>query len=274
MGVPLCAVEQATSGTDEVARMRVGILALQGAFEEHEASFRRLDVVRKHNIEILQVRTCEQLDSCDALVIPGGESTTMKIIAGMDNFMDRLRKFVRSEKPVWGTCAGLILLSDDVVNALAPTTPGGDVPEPVAKRCKYGDQMGGLNLQTCRNYFGSQRRSFEAAVQVDSKANTLAREAFADYPAVFIRAPGILKVGEGVRPLASVSCHHADDVEAVAAGGTAKRDASVVVAAESDRFLVTCFHPELTSDDRVHKYFIDRFVVPAAVAAATAKKST
>eukprot|EP00971_Amphidinium_carterae_P150348 2980804-Amphidinium_carterae.1 len=106
------------------SRRRLGILALQGAFEEHEASFRRLPAETLEQLDIIQVRTIAELDSCDALVIPGGESTTMKIIAGTDLFMDHLRAFVHGRtvdgkpataprRPVWGTCAGCILLSDE-----------------------------------------------------------------------------------------------------------------------------------------------------------------
>lgn len=246
---------------------RVGLLALQGAFEEHEASFGMLPEALRQQFELLQVRTVQQLDLCDALVIPGGESTTMKIIAGTDLFMQQLKAFVhggagadgvmRAARPCWGTCAGCILLSDDVANTM---TGEGLAP---AKRCKYGDSVGGLDISTCRNFFGRQAASFEAPVTFPEaaaaggdEASELRRRTFQDYPAVFIRAPAVLKIGEGARALAKVQ-HPVQKL----AGGAAED--GVVVAAENDRILVTCFHPELSKDCRIHQYFVERFVLPA-----------
>eukprot|EP00913_Durusdinium_trenchii_P027918 g26177.t1 len=174
----------------------IGVLALQGAFEEHEDMSTTRWTVRK----------IQELDSCDALVIPGGESTTMKIIAGTDEFMAYLRAYVhggsgadgekRKPRPVWGTCAGCILLSEDVVNssrkfsAAQPVriypcfSPGEEQP---AKRCKYGDPVGGLDVATCRNFFGRQAQSFEAAVIASAKGDgkdvEARREAFDHFPA-------------------------------------------------------------------------------------------
>merc|ERR1719229_1864020 len=134
-------------GAGAAAKRTLGILALQGAFEEHEASFRKLPAELLKALKVVQVRTCAELDACDALVIPGGESTTMKIIAGTDAFMDTLRAYVhggagsdgveRPARPVWGTCAGCILLSDDVTNGAGG---GGGLAgkagqEPEAKKC-------------------------------------------------------------------------------------------------------------------------------------------
>ncbi|CAJ1387669.1 unnamed protein product [Effrenium voratum] len=144
-------------------RRTLGILALQGAFEEHEAMFKMLPSELLDQIQLVQVRKVQELDTCDALVIPGGESTTMKIIAGTDEFMTRLREYVRGgerkPRPVWGTCAGCILLSEDVVN----TVSRGDGQLQPAKRCKYGDPVGGLDVATCRNFFGRQAELRAAA---------------------------------------------------------------------------------------------------------------
>lgn len=248
----------------------LGILALQGAFEEHEACFRRLPEKLLSSLNIVQVRTCEELDSCDALVIPGGESTTMKIIAGTDTFMETLRSYVhggkagdgalRPPRPVWGTCAGCILLSDTVVNGAGG---GGGLAgkagtESEAKRCKYGEQVGGLAVTTCRNYFGRQTESFEAPVSAGDPScaqDEAGRHAFADFPSVFIRAPAILKTGEGVRVLARV--RHPSQ----GAGDAAAAEEGAIVAAASDRVMVTCFHPELAEDSRVHRYFVENFVL-------------
>eukprot|EP00413_Alexandrium_margalefii_P015182 CAMPEP_0204528388 /NCGR_PEP_ID=MMETSP0661-20131031/9502_1 /ASSEMBLY_ACC=CAM_ASM_000606 /TAXON_ID=109239 /ORGANISM="Alexandrium margalefi, Strain AMGDE01CS-322" /LENGTH=269 /DNA_ID=CAMNT_0051534367 /DNA_START=53 /DNA_END=862 /DNA_ORIENTATION=- len=242
-------------------RRTVGILALQGAFEEHEASFRRLPEELLRRIQLLQVRTPEELDRCDALVIPGGESTTMKIIAGCDDFMQRLRAYVhgsatRQPRPVWGTCAGCILLSDDEVNSLEG---GGKEAEPAPKRCKYGEPVGGLAVSTCRNFFGRQAASFEARVAAAGEDKSY-HHAFADFPAVFIRAPAILRMGDGARALARV--RHPVLASASATAGSEEEE-GVVVAAESSRILVTCFHPELAQDSRIHRYFVERFVLSA-----------
>lgn len=248
----------------------MGILALQGAFEEHEASFRRLPAALQRQLQIILVRRAQQLDECDALVIPGGESTTMKIISGdnSDSFMTYLRTFVhggtgtdglrRDPRPVWGTCAGCILLSDDVQNTGDHTRDAaGKAGEAARKRCKYGDQVGGLPVSTCRNFFGRQGESFEAPLRVgDHSAPPVCREAFDQYPAVFIRAPAILRLGEGTRALARV--------QHPAAADRAEDSDGVVVAAESARLLVTCFHPELSSDTRIHRYFVERFVLVGA----------
>lgn len=239
----------------------VGILALQGAFAEHEASFQKLPADLVENITFTQVRTTAELDATDALVIPGGESTTMKIIAGMDIFMDCLKAYVhggkgfdgveRPPRPVWGTCAGCILFSDDVTNGAGG---GGGLAwkpgqEPEAKRCKYGEQIGGIAISTCRNYFGRQVQSFEAKLTTDvCTDDESSKNAFNNFPAVFIRAPAIVKVGEGVRVLGRVQHPAATDKE------------GAIVAAASDQVLVTCFHPELADDHRIHEFFIREFV--------------
>merc|ERR1712039_317356 len=123
---------------------------------------------------------------------------------------------------------------------------------PEAKRCKYGEQVGGLAIATCRNFFGRQTESFEAPTTADDPSSThdvAGQQAFANFPAVFIRAPAILQVGEGVRVLARV-CHPAKE-----------SGDSAIVAAASEQVLVTCFHPELSSDYRIHKYFVESFVL-------------
>lgn len=238
---------------------RIGILALQGAFEEHEASFNHIPSSLRQQLEIVRVRKAEELDHCDALVIPGGESTTMKIIGNdnSDEMMACLVSFVhgglgcdgekRPPRPVWGTCAGCILLSDDVVN-----TVQGEAP--MAKRCKYGEQIGGLKISTCRNFFGRQEQSFEAELTPAGDCGADAgKRAFENFPAVFIRAPAILETFEGVRVLARMK--HP--------GYESTHPDGVIVAAESDKILVTTFHPELCPDARIHEYFAEHFVLPA-----------
>jgi len=190
----------------------------------------------------------------------------MKIIAGGDSFMECLRAYVhggkgsdgqvRPPRPVWGTCAGCILLSDKVVNGHGG---GGGLAgvagmEAEAKRCKYGEQVRGLDVSTCRNFFGRQTESFEAPVLSEDPTcaeDAAGRAAFAEFPAVFIRAPAILEVGEGVRVLARI--RHPARAE--------EDEGSAIVAAASDRVMVTCFHPELAQDCRIHQYFVEKFVL-------------
>jgi len=192
--------------------MLIGVLALQGAFIEHQQVLERLGV------ETREVRQRKHLDGLDGLIIPGGESTTIGKLLDVLDMTERVRELGRAGMPIWGTCAGMILLASDVGR-----------PQTV---------LGLLDIVVRRNAFGSQLDSFEADLDV---------AAFGDAPfhAVFIRAPIIERLGEGVLPLATLE------------DGT-------VVAAERGNLLVTSFHPELTHDARFHEYFL------AKVAQATA----
>jgi 5'-phosphate synthase pdxT subunit len=146
----------------------VGILAIQGDFEAHAA------VVRSLGAEAREVRTPEQLDGLDALIIPGGESTTMTLGIAREGLEEPLREFVRSGKPTLGTCAGLIMLDRD--------------------------HLGLLDVTARRNAFGRQRQSFEADLDVKDFNGGPLR-------AVFIRAPWVEETGEGVEVLAEVDGH-------------------------------------------------------------------
>lgn len=185
--------------------MKIGVLALQGAFREHIEALRRLGA------EAVEVRLPEQLEGLDGLIIPGGESTAIGKLAVKYGLQEAIRCYAEAGKPVYGTCAGMILLSRDV---------GRDQP-----------LLGVMDLRVERNAFGRQLDSFEADLPIPA----LGEEPF---PAVFIRAPKIESVGDGVEVLAAL-----DD-------GTA-------VAARQDNMIVTAFHPELSSDLRFHKYFLD-----------------
>ncbi|XP_047942437.1 probable pyridoxal 5'-phosphate synthase subunit PDX2 isoform X1 [Salvia hispanica] len=215
--------------------MVVGVLALQGSFNEHIAVLRRLGV------KGVEVRKPEQLQSVRALIIPGGESTTMAKLAEYHNLFPALREFVKMGNPVWGTCAGLIFLAD---KAVGQKTGGQEL-------------IGGLNCTVHRNFFGSQIQSFEAELSVPE---IVAKEGGPpSFRGVFIRAPGILEVGPEVQVLAEV-LHPSDR--------PAKRDASesleeaavaekkVIVAVKQGTLLATAFHPELTADTRWHSYFL------------------
>jgi 5'-phosphate synthase pdxT subunit len=188
--------------------MKIGVLALQGSFAEHQAMLRRLGA------EVSQVRLPAQLDGLDGLIIPGGESTTIGKLAVTFGLMDPLRRFA-DHHPVWGTCAGAILLSRD------------------ARR--HQPLLGVMDITIERNAFGRQVDSFEADLHIPVLA-----EPERPFHAVFIRAPLIETTGKGVEVIARLS--------------EGKR--SQIVAAQQGNLLATSFHPELTNDDRFHRYFL------------------
>ncbi|MEN4013713.1 MAG: pyridoxal 5'-phosphate synthase glutaminase subunit PdxT [Chloroflexota bacterium] len=189
--------------------MKIGVLALQGAFIEHQAILERLGA------QVCQVRLPEHLDGLDGLIIPGGESTTISKLAVAFGLMQPLREFAR-QRAVWGTCAGAIFLSRDA----------------------HRDQplLGLMDITVQRNAFGRQVNSFETLVDVPAlnKVDPSNRP----FPAVFIRAPLIEKANGASQPLARL------------ADGR-------IVAAQQDRWLATSFHPELSQDDRFHRYFLE-----------------
>jgi 5'-phosphate synthase pdxT subunit len=187
---------------------RIGVLALQGDVREHARMLSEVDA------EPVAVKRQEQLDEVDGLVIPGGESTTIGKLLRRFELLEPLRELVGEGLPVYGTCAGMILLADRIEGA------GSDQPA-----------IGGMNITVERNAFGRQRESFEADLDVPVLGDD-------PLPAVFIRAPVIRCVGEGVDVLARV-------------------DGDRAVAARQGNILVSSFHPELTDDTRVHELFLD-----------------
>jgi 5'-phosphate synthase pdxT subunit len=195
---------QSAVGDRRPLTARAGVLGLQGDFAEHLATLDRLGV------EAVDVRRPEQLDEIDALIIPGGESTTIGKLAQEYGIIEKLRDRVAQGMPVWGTCAGAIFIAKDV--------PGH--PHPLASL---------MDMTVERNAFGRQVDSFEKDLDVP----LLGPDPF---HAVFIRAPVITRVGPGVEVLARVG--------------------DSVVAARQGRLLATSFHPELTHDDRFHRYFL------------------
>ena len=188
--------------------MKIGVLALQGAFIEHEKMLQRLGV------ETVEVRLPQDLDGVDGVIIPGGESTTIGKLAVQYNLIEPLRELARSGKPVWGTCAGLIFMAKEV---------GRDQP-----------LLGLLDVTVQRNAFGRQVDSFEADISIKGV------DGDQPFHAIFIRAPLIASVGPEVEVLARIE----------------KDQAEVIVAAQQGNLLVTSFHPELSSDDRFHRYFV------------------
>jgi 5'-phosphate synthase pdxT subunit len=177
-----------------VRPLRIGVLAVQGNFREHAQMLRRLGA------DPVEVRKAEELDGLDALVIPGGESTTFMRLMRLYGLDEALRRF---DRPVFGTCAGMIVLDRD--------------------------HLGLVDLKVRRNAFGRQVASFETDLDVAGEDEPVR--------AVFIRAPWIEEVGDGVEVLAEV-------------------DGRPVLARDG-RFLVAAFHPELTDDTRLHERFLD-----------------
>mmetsp|Transcript_53892 Transcript_53892/g.161248 ORF Transcript_53892/g.161248 Transcript_53892/m.161248 type:complete len:320 (-) Transcript_53892:241-1200(-) len=166
----------------------IGVLALQGAFEEHQSLLESLSLPCGRAVITRQVRTPAELDGIDGVVFPGGESTAMGLIGLQNGIWDALKNFVRSgDRPVWGTCAGMILLAERCVGASAVIEDGQSL-------------IGGVDVLVCRNYFGSQISSFEMATPpppgFGGEDDT--------FPGVFIRAPAILSAGEDVEVLGKV----------------------------------------------------------------------
>lgn len=195
-------------------RPEIGVLALQGDVREHLAALSAAGASGH------PVRRPEELSAVDGLVIPGGESTTMAKLALSFGLMEPLRARVRAGMPAYGSCAGMIMLADKILN---PSPYGGE--EAGAGQ----ETIGGIDMIVRRNAFGRQNESFERAVD-------LAGVAGGPVEGVFIRAPWVESVGADVRVLASV-----DDR---------------IVAVRQGRLLATAFHPELTGDFRVHRLFV------------------
>ncbi|KAL0460208.1 UNVERIFIED_CONTAM: putative pyridoxal 5'-phosphate synthase subunit PDX2 [Sesamum latifolium] len=204
--------------------MAVGVLALQGSFNEHIAALKRVGVKGE------QIRKPEQLQNVSGLIIPGGESTTMAKLAEYHNLFPALREFVKMGKPVWGTCAGLIFLAD---KAVGQKTGGQEL-------------IGGLNCTVHRNFFGSQIQSFEAEISVPE---IVAKEGG---PPSF-RGPEVQVLAEVPVPSdkAAKSDPAVENVEENAAS-----EQKVIVAVKQGNLLATAFHPELTADTRWHSYFL------------------
>jgi len=184
--------------------VRIGVLALQGAFLEHEK------VLRSLGCDTVQVRKKEHLDGLDGLILPGGESTTIGKLMDQFELTDPVREMAGDGMPLFGTCAGLIMMAKEIVDS---------------------DQLrlGLMNIVAHRNAFGRQVDSFETDLEVKG----LGTEPFR---AVFIRAPYIKEVRNGVEVLAAVG--------------------DKVVLAREGSLLAAAFHPELTEDTRIHQYFL------------------
>jgi 5'-phosphate synthase pdxT subunit len=186
--------------------VKVGVLALQGAFREHR------EVLDALGVETVEVRTAAELGALDALILPGGESTTMSQLLDSSGVRAPLAELLTDGLPVLGTCAGMILLAREVVDGRPDQ-----------------ESFGAIDVAVRRNAYGRQRDSFEADLAVDGLPG-------GPFPGVFIRAPRIESVSDGVEVLAA---HE-----------------GVPVLARQGAVVVTSFHPELSGDLRLHEWFL------------------
>ena len=186
--------------------MRIGVLALQGAFIEHIAILQQLKV------QVLPIRLPTELDGLDGLIIPGGESTAISKLMQDYDLMNEVKALGKDGLPIFGTCAGMILL--------ASTTLDSEIKP-----------LGLIDIAVRRNAFGRQQESFEAELSIPAVGEKL-------FPGVFIRAPVIEQANGNVKILARL-------------------DNGASVAARQGKILVSAFHPELTSDLRFHRYFLN-----------------
>lgn len=205
---------------------KIGVLAIQGSFYEHVKAFEAL----KEDIEVVQVRSASQLThDLQGLVIPGGESTTIGHFLRKDNFLEKIKGWLNSPhdlKYAWGTCAGLILLADELHNEKA----GG--------QCK----IGGIAINAFRNSYGRQKESCEQVVILknDQLRNCIGGNGNGLFQGVFIRAPKIMEILDNSNTKI-----------------LAETESAEIVAVWQDNLMATSFHPELTDDLRFHKFFAD-----------------
>jgi 5'-phosphate synthase pdxT subunit len=188
--------------------MTVGVLGLQGDVREH------LRALGECGVAARPVRRPEELAEVDALVIPGGESTTMSKLAVEFGMLEPVRDRIKTGMPAFGSCAGMIMLAAEVLDGRPDQ-----------------ETFGGIEMTVRRNAFGRQVDSFETVMEI---------EGLGELRTVFIRAPSVERVGEGVRVLG--------------------RSAGRIVAVRQGSLLATAFHPELTGDLRMHRYFVDEVV--------------
>ncbi len=183
----------------------VGVLALQGDYAEH------IDMLESNGANVSEIRLPDQLDEVDGLIIPGGESTTIVQLIDIYNFRSKLVDMASKGFPIWGTCAGMIVMANELTDKR---------PSPL--------QL--MDIKVSRNAFGRQIDSFEE--------NIIFSGVEGEIPAVFIRAPIVIDTSADVEIL-SVEEH-----------------LSKPVAVKQGNLLATSFHPELTNDSRIHKYFL------------------
>jgi len=183
--------------------MQVGVLALQGAFAAHS------DCLASIGVQSVEVRTPEQLNSVDALLMPGGESSTMSQLLESSGLFDPISSRIADGMPVFGTCAGMILLASEILDGRSDQR-----------------SFSAIDISVRRNAFGRQVDSFEGTIN----------SSVGDFQGIFIRAPRIERVGDGVEVLGSIN--------------------NEPVLVRQGNVLAASFHPELSNDARLHEYFV------------------
>jgi len=201
-----------------LSRLKVGVLSLQGDFREHIRS------VESSGHEAFGLNRAEDLQAIDALILPGGESTTIAKLARSFGLFEPIRNSIKSGLPVYGSCAGMILLADSIEGAALDQ-----------------ESFGGIDMRVRRNAFGRQVDSFESDIEFQGISGS-------DIKGVFIRAPWVESVGPGVEILASVETQLGRHPVAVRQGN----------------LLATSFHPEITDDLRVHSFFLEEIAAKSS----------
>ena len=186
-------------------KLNIGVLSFQGSVEEHIELLKTIE-----NVNPIEVKTLSALDKIDGLIIPGGESTTISKLLNIFGLAKPLEKRIDDGMPVWGTCAGLILLAKEIQ---------GEKPH-----------LNVMDIAVKRNAYGTQKDSFCVNSKIPEVSNS-------DIPLVFIRAPWIESAKPNVKILSKINGH--------------------IVAARQGNMLATSFHPELTQNNKFHKYFVD-----------------
>lgn len=198
--------------------MKIGVLALQGDFREHIQALQSLRQDLDLDLEVIEVRKSAQVDEIDAMVIPGGESTTIVKLARSFNLFDSIHLRISSGMPTYGSCAGMILLADRLVDG-----------------ARGQETFGGIEMAVRRNAFGRQVDSFEMDIDFSEIEG-------APVKGIFIRAPWVEEISSNVKVLASV----------------AQNGQTHPVAVRQGNLLATSFHPEISGDNRVHEYFVQQ----------------
>jgi 5'-phosphate synthase pdxT subunit len=193
-----------------MSRPPIGVLAIQGDVREHQACIEATGATK------ILVKSLESLEKVAGLVIPGGESTTMSILALKNGLIEPLIAKRKAGLPMYGSCAGLIMLADRIADGRPDQRT-----------------IGGLDITAHRNAFGRQVDSFETDLSIAAIGEP-------DFHAIFIRAPLVENAGPSVEILA-----------------TMPNDESRIVAVRQENLLATSFHPEITSDNRIHQLFVD-----------------
>ena len=195
--------------------MKIGVIAIQGAVSEHVDALRRALAERGAEAEVVEIKHKGIVPECSGIVIPGGESTTLCRLLAREGISEEIKEAAAKGVPILGTCAGLIVLAKEGDRQVEKTGQ---------------ELLGIMDTRVNRNAFGRQRDSFEAELELSILDSP--------FTGVFIRAPGIVSCGPGVKVLSRLE--------------------GMIIAAEQGNVLAFAFHPELTEDLRIHQYFLDK----------------